>query len=1264
MLTGDDAKRVAELENEGGQLFAAGKYAEARKAVQSIIELRTKVQGKDHWQTADARRLLQTVERFAALSDQTRAELAEAAKLAAEADALRRRGRSRDAIPLQKRSLEIVRRHLGEQEATTRKAVQNLAGMLRDSGQSAEAEPAYRKALSLCLEVLGEEHPDTALSYNNLAFNLDAQAKYAEAEPLYGKALAIYRLVLGEAHLNIAISSNNLAFNLEARRKYTEAEPFFRKVLTIYREVRGETHLDTARSYNNLAFNLNKQRKFAEAEPLFRKALAIYREVLGEAHPDTAHSYNSLANNVAAQGRYAEAEPLFRKTLAIRRQVLGEVHPDTAVSYNNVAFILDARGQHAEAEPLFRKALAIFCEVRGEAHPDTATGYNNVGHILNKQGKYGEAEPLLRKALALRQKVLGEAHPDTANSYNNLATNLDSQGRYAEAEPLHRKALGIRQKALGEAQPDTAVSYDRLADDLQLQGRYAEAEPLLRKALAMRQKALGEAHPDTAESYNSLAATLQKQGKYTEAESLSRRALAVRQKVLGEAHPSTGASYNIVALSLNAQGKYTEAEPLYRKALAIRQKALGEAHPATAQSYNNLAINLGDQGKYAEAEPLLRKALVIQQKARGETHAETANSYNNLAINLNAQGKHDEAELLFRKALAIRQKALGEMHPATAQSYNNLAFALNARGNYREAEKLWRVAADRYETARLAVGSTGLERTSFAAEQLNPLPYLAVCLARQDQAAEAWKFWEASLARGLFDDLEARLARPLSEKERRREQELTAAEQVVEKQIAALLRIKDLSDTQSQQLDRLHKHRDAILLDLIEFQAELARTHGPVAAQVYELVDIQKHLPADAALVGWLDFRAQPKVGDANWEHWACIVRQCGVPLWVQLRGTGEGGTWTKDDAELPARVQELFARQPSDTTVKWRELAGQLYRQRLAPLAQHLAASDGLPTVRHLIILPSWRLPGLPVEALVEARTDEQPAYTVSYAPSGTIFAWLQEKRKEALAKGKRGDAPRLLALGDPVFAPARETKPAFERLPGTRREVEAVARLFDKPDKLLGSEACEQQLEQLATTGRLQEYPFLHLATHGVMNPQIAMHSALILSQDNLPDPLHQVLAGKRAYDGRLTAAQILRTWKLDAELVTLSACQTGLGQYQGGEGYLGFAQALFVAGSRSLVLSQWEVDDRATALLMTRFYQNLLGKRKGLDKPMSKAEALRDAKEWLRGLTEKEVGQRLAELPRGEERERPLAVPGTVHPYAHPYYWAAFILIGDPN
>jgi CHAT domain-containing protein len=166
------------------------------------------------------------------------------------------------------------------------------------------------------------------------------------------------------------------------------------------------------------------------------------------------------------------------------------------------------------------------------------------------------------------------------------------------------------------------------------------------------------------------------------------------------------------------------------------------------------------------------------------------------------------------------------------------------------------------------------------------------------------------------------------------------------------------------------------------------------------------------------------------------------------------------------------------------------------------------------------------------------------------------------------------------------------------------------------------------------------------------------------------------KPAYDGRLSVREIQHDWNLKAELVTLSACETALGRESGGEGFVGFTQALLMSGARSVCLSLWKVDDKATSLLMTRFYQNMLGKRAGLSKSMPKAEALQEAKQWLRTLTINQVDGELAALERGEVRplarekgaparkEAPATKSGTIRQYDHPYYWAAFVLVGDPD
>src|SRR5262249_35344235 len=142
-------------------------------------------------------------------------------------------------------------------------------------------------------------------------------------------------------------------------------------------------------------------------------------------------------------------------------------------------------------------------------------------------------------------------------------------------------------------------------------------------------------------------------------------------------------------------------------------------------------------------------------------------------------------------------------------------------------------------------------------------------------------------------------------------------------------------------------------------------------------------------------------------------------------------------------------------------------------------------------------------------------------------------------------------------------------------------------------------------------------------------------------------------------------------------LSACETALGRPGGGDGQLGFAQAFLTAGSRSVCLSLWKVDDAATALLMDRFYLNLTGKRAGLKGPMGKVEALAEARDWLRNLSLAEATERLGAITDGGARGKgqealklappaadPKADPRQVKPFAHPRYWAAFVLIGDPN
>ncbi len=173
-------------------------------------------------------------------------------------------------------------------------------------------------------------------------------------------------------------------------------------------------------------------------------------------------------------------------------------------------------------------------------------------------------------------------------------------------------------------------------------------------------------------------------------------------------------------------------------------------------------------------------------------------------------------------------------------------------------------------------------------------------------------------------------------------------------------------------------------------------------------------------------------------------------------------------------------------------------------------------------------------------------------------------------------------------------------------------------------------------------------------------------------MPGRSARLLAGR----GELAVSAVRKDWKLDADLVVLSACRTALGAEGRGDGLLGFAQAFLQAGARCVVLARWNADDTATALLMVRFYENLLGRWPGLTGPLGRAEALEEARAWLRSLPRREAARLAGALRRGklsgtrvsvvglEPKEAPAGLPAGERPYEHPFYWATFVLVGDPD
>jgi CHAT domain-containing protein/tetratricopeptide (TPR) repeat protein len=975
---------------------------------------------------------------------------------------------------------------------------------------------------------------------------------------------------------------------------------------------------------------------------------------LAVALPDSVRAELAWADSARLQiedlygrGLLPDGISVARRQLEIRRRVLGEEHPDLAQSLGDLGALLGTKGDYVEAEPLYREALAMDRKLLGEDHPRVAMRLGNLGTLLMAKGDCAGAEPLLREALAVYRKLLGEECPEMALSRSNLGTLLMAKGDYAGAEPLFREALTMYRKLLGEEHPNIAVSLNNLGSVLAAKGDYAEAEPLLREALAMQRKLLGEEHPNVALSLNNLSCLLRRKGDNAGAEPPLREALAMQRRLLGPDHPDIALSLGNLGELLRTKEDYAGAEPLLREALAMRRKLLGEEHPDVALSLNSLGLLLRDTGDYAGAERVLREALAMWRKLLGEEHPDVASSLSNLGTLLRAQEDPSEAEAILVQASAV------------------------------------------FEAARLRIGP-GIARSTF---QGSPYPSLAEVHLELGHLAEAWPAAERELGRSLFDLLTTAGQRRISRTEAAREDSLRWRLGSLGRQLD-VFRDEAGRNTTGQMAGEVEATRTRILDTEVvwsRFRQEMAAKYPVTEGQAYPLERVQTALDPATALIGWLDVEIRKN----EVSRWGYVIRRDDPVTWERLYHPA-----AKDDIDssrvvhAPPSLAALFRSALTDSprvdhgsggadsaagvplAVRSEAQGRALFAERVAPLLSHLSG------VRNLVVIPSGEMLGVPVEAL--PLDDGRPLgerFAVSYAPSATIYTWLREKDR-----GRRGwdRSAAILLLGDPPFNDAqmremkeekrREEAPLsswtlvsipdsilqrsavsgnpealgkIPRLPASRQEVEGLSKLSRHSTTLLGPDASEQHLVAMARSGELGSYQLIHFATHAWVNPERPEESSLFLSRVDLPDPLEAAEKGERIYDGLVTAKEVLQEWKLDADLVTLSGCQTALGQRIAGEGYIGFAHAFLQAGARSLLVSLWPVQDQATSLLMQRFYGNLFGKLrddrggKSDDRTMTKRDALQEAKRWFREY-------------RDEDGNRP---------YARPFYWASFVLVGDP-
>ena len=943
-------------------------------------------------------------------------------------------------------------------------------------------------------------------------------------------------------------------------------------------------------------------------EAVTRKRVEIEQRAYGPDAALTAVSWSWIGQALVRQGRDGDAEPFYRRALEIDRKALGPRDPQTLLAISNLAGVLERRGRFGDAEPLRRELLAASKTRYGEKSAEVAAATVALADVLRAQSRPGEAEPLYRQAVDVDAKLLGDKDPGLAADLGSLAAALDELGRHVEAEPLHRRSLAIRRERFGERDAATAQAYARVGANLDAQGRHAEAEPLLRLALTTDRDVRGPRHAATAADTALLGANLDAQKRSAEAEPLLREALKVRRALLGEAHADTGASYGALGDNLAARGKRAEAERLHRKALGIIRAARGQANLATAEAYTALAGDLNARRRYADAEPMLRQALDARRAALGDQHPATAATYDALAENQHRLASNAGAEALSSKAVEIvRARRSADLTTVGSDGEASIRRARADGETGRAAEPVFR----RYL------------RLAWVASRETPaeLPRLA------DQAFTAAQDLEVSPAARALAQTAARAAftRKAAAGDARVRQALAGQVRQIEGQLAQALPQDDPAKAA-----RVGAALDAVGRELATLDARLqkdnpryAETISPPALSIAEAQTRLK--PGEGMLF------IVPTGDDI---HVFALSRT--KLAWNRI----EGG-----QPELEKRIRALRC-QVDDGACGGRprlvteahvapfdlQTAYSLYRDLIAPV------EGALDDVDRLFVTTSGAFGGLPLGLLPTAnvRALNQASWLADRYALTTLPS-VASLRTSAPSKRPASQRWAFVGYGDPDIGGVRRSadgasqNPAFAPLPGTADELRAMARaLGAAPTSVrLGGKATEASIKSSPDIARAG---VIAIATHGLLGHEIQglTEPGLVLSAPGKSNPQD---------DGVLTASEAAAL-ELSADWVILSACNTASSDgAPGADNLSGLARAFLYAGARALLVSHWRVFDDATAALTVQ----TLAIQKANPR-LTKAQALQKAMRTVR------TGHRLDGS----------ALPGWRPEWAHPAYWAPFVVI----
>jgi len=907
----------------------------------------------------------------------------------------------------------------------------------------------------------------------------------------------------------------------------------------------------------------------------------------------------------------------------------------------------------------------------GEEHPAivaaTTGTYSLV--VTPAYSAQGAGEYTIRIA-EVRQATAEDRSLQEAATLRTEAVSLYDGGRFEDATARLRRALEIVEGVKGPEDFVAARIVWALATCVLDQRNFAMAEPLFQRAVKTLERERGKEDPVTVFAVKGLGTLYEETGQRVKAERALQASLDSLEKTLGPNHPSVAGTLMVLGLVRHAAADIQQAEAYDRRALAILEASSSTDTLIYADLVNNLGILNLDKGDYAKADDLLRRALVLGERLYGVDSKWAATTFNNLGIIARQRKEYDKAEAYYLRALAIHEAALGPDHPDVAMALNNLAIVYSNKGDtaraletHFRALKIWELAAGPYAAPTLI--SLGNIARTYA--RIGDIPNAIAFQQRADAVLEKQLFLNIAIG---SERQKLAFTTGMSERtDRTISLNLDLAPQSMEAtRLAALVilqrkgRVLDaMTDTLAAVRERTSSPADRELLDqlkattarlaaralnasqpagdagpqqtLKDLEAKEEQLESAISDHNLEfravsrevtVEAVQSAIPPGSVLLEFAVYRPFDPNAATNSEAYgprryaAYVIGSTGEPRGVDL------GPTAPLDAAIDSLRQALRDPRRADVSTLSRAVDARLLEPLRAPIGN----------ATRLLVSPDGALNLIPFEALVDGRGKfAVERYAISYLTSGRDLLRMQ-------VRGADGGGPIVFA--NPAFGvPSSPTGPEaprsgsasaqrrsvtsgpelsglyFAPIAGTGEEARAIRALFPDATLFTRGEASKAALAHVAAP-RL-----LHIATHGFFLQPSGTAASNPLLRSGL------ALAGANMDKGSsvLTALEAANLNLWGTELVTLSACDTGVGEVRNGEGVYGLRRSFFLAGAETLVMSLWPVSDYVTRQVMTAYYT-------GLKAGQGRGDSLRRAQ--------------LAMLARPDRR--------------HPFYWASFIQAGD--